>query len=314
MRVAVTGDDIADRRVSEHASPPEIAMIGGSGRVGAPAARLLAAAGLRFRALTRDVARTSRLLGSHCEAWRADLRDVASIEEGLRGVERLFLSSSEPALEAAAIAAAARAGVRRIVEVGALGASRATDEEHRDAERALLASGVEWTLLLPTAYHQTLATMAEATIRAASGSAPTLEVRLPAGDARVAWVDARDVAAVAVHALLEPGHAGRTYVVTGPASTTMRESVEVLAHALGAPLRYVPIPPDRAGADRGTRTLSASELATIEVTCARIRTGALDVVTDAVARVARLEPRTLAHFAATHAWPAALDSGVTRHY
>jgi uncharacterized protein YbjT (DUF2867 family) len=52
------------------------------------------------------------------------------------------------------------------------------------------------------------------------GSAKTIAAEgilyAPMGDARVSLVDVRDIAAVAARVLLEPGHAGRTYVITGP--------------------------------------------------------------------------------------------------
>ena len=52
------------------------------------------------------------------------------------------------------------------------------------------------------------------------------------------WVDARDVAAVAVAALKDPSHAGRIYTVTGSESLSFPQIADRLSHILGKPVRY----------------------------------------------------------------------------
>jgi uncharacterized protein YbjT (DUF2867 family) len=47
-----------------------------------------------------------------------------------------------------------------------------------------------------------------------------------------------DIAAVAVTALTEPGHEGKSYFLTGPESITQREQLEIIGEAIGKPLRY----------------------------------------------------------------------------
>jgi uncharacterized protein YbjT (DUF2867 family) len=67
----------------------------------------------------------------------------------------------------------------------------------------------------------------------------TGEIWIPAGrGSRTAHVDARDVAAVAAHALVDDGHAGHAYTPTGPAALTYDEVAAVLAAELGRPIRY----------------------------------------------------------------------------
>jgi uncharacterized protein YbjT (DUF2867 family) len=66
-------------------------------------------------------------------------------------------------------------------------------------------------------------------------------------DSRWSIVDVRDVAAVAVAALLDPeAHAGETYTVTGPEATSPREQVEILAEVLGRPLHAQEVSIDEA--------------------------------------------------------------------
>ncbi|MEM1213228.1 MAG: NmrA family transcriptional regulator [Planctomycetota bacterium] len=59
------------------------------------------------------------------------------------------------------------------------------------------------------------------------------------------FIDIDDIAAVAVAALTQPGHAGEVYDVTGPRLLTLPQAVGAIAEALGEPIRYTPITPDQ---------------------------------------------------------------------
>ena len=67
------------------------------------------------------------------------------------------------------------------------------------------------------------------------------EVALPAGDVPEPFVDAEDIADVAVAALTEDGHAGELYELTGPRLLTFAEAVGEISRAAGRKVRYVPI-------------------------------------------------------------------------
>jgi len=66
-------------------------------------------------------------------------------------------------------------------------------------------------------------------------------IALPAGDVSEPFVDLDDVADVAVAALVEPGHAGATYELTGPRSITFAEAAAEIAIASGRRVDYVPV-------------------------------------------------------------------------
>ena len=67
------------------------------------------------------------------------------------------------------------------------------------------------------------------------------EVALPAGEVGESFVDADDIADVAVAALTEDGHVGQLYEVTGPRLLTLAQAVEEIARAASREIRYVPI-------------------------------------------------------------------------
>ena len=71
-------------------------------------------------------------------------------------------------------------------------------------------------------------------------------VRWPYAAAPTAPIHERDIAAVAVRALCEEGHAGAEYVLTGPESLTQREQITIIGDVIGRPLRMEETSPDEA--------------------------------------------------------------------
>ena len=73
-------------------------------------------------------------------------------------------------------------------------------------------------------------------------------MRAPFADVPVAMVDPADIAAVAVVALTEPGHAGAVHRLSGPDALTPPEQVRLLGEALGRELTFEEQPDAEAGA------------------------------------------------------------------
>jgi uncharacterized protein YbjT (DUF2867 family) len=71
-------------------------------------------------------------------------------------------------------------------------------------------------------------------------------VRWPYGRAGRSLIHEQDIAAVAVRALTEPGHAGRAYVLTGPEVVTQREQVGLIGDAIGRRVGWQELPPEQA--------------------------------------------------------------------
>lgn len=109
----------------------------------------------------------------------------------------------------------------------------------RRAEEALKASGVPWTVVRASWFNQNFSEnfLLQGVL--------TGEIALPAGDVKEPFVDADDIADVAVAALTEIGHRNRVYEVTGPRAITFAEAVAEIANATGRPIRYTKVPVDR---------------------------------------------------------------------
>jgi len=157
------------------------------------------------------------------------------------------------------------------------------------AERAVRGSGRSWTILRPSWFMQVF-TDARFFLDRITGAG---ELPFASGGASVAWIDARDIAAVAERALLDEGHAGRVYELSGPEALSLPRTAELLARATGRPVvhREIAIADAVAGTEGFERDLSA-------LTSGRVIAGSFAVVTDTVQRVTGRPARTLEAFLA----------------
>ena len=275
-----------------------ILVIGATGTVGSEVVRQLVATGERPRALMRDPATARQRLGDQVEHVVGDLDRPETIAAALAGVDRVFLlttqSSRQSEWERAVIGAAARAGVGQLVKLSVFRANEQSPlqvaRQHGQAERVLAQSGLAATILRPVFFMQNLLAMIH------DGAIATA-----AGDGRVAMVDARDIAAVAVATLTGGGHAGKTYTLTGPEALSFYQVASILSRQTGRPLRHVRVPPDKvrvALQGRGVAAWYADDMAKLH---SMLAVGYEEVVTDDIHRVTGRPPRTLAQFASDHA-------------
>ncbi|WLW51233.1 SDR family oxidoreductase [Streptomyces sp. YU58] len=208
-----------------------ILVTGATGTIGGEVVRQLVARGEKVRALTRDPA--GARVPDGVEVVRGDYREPGSLEPALSGVTAAFLvgvPGPGTRHDVDLVAAARAAGVPRLVKLSAIGTG---DPElgpsaswHVEGEGAVRDSGAEWTILRPSTFASNTRSWADA-IRAGD-PVPNLT-----GDGTQGVVDPRDVSEVAVRALVEERHAGRTYTLTGPETISVPGQAAVLSELLG---------------------------------------------------------------------------------
>jgi len=104
---------------------------------------------------------------------------------------------------------------------------------HAAVEKWLRSSGLTWTFVRASFFHQNLSTTHAADIRDHD------KIIVPAGNGATAFVDAEDVGAVAAAALLDPAaHAMKAWTVTGPRAVTYDQIADILTTELRRPIRY----------------------------------------------------------------------------
>lgn len=214
-----------------------ILVTGATGTVGTALVRELNRRGAAVRGASRDPARAPQ--GAGDVAWVAfDFSAPGTFQAALEGVDRVFLiarpGDDEPARTARPfVGAMAEAGVRRVVTLTAMGAERRDDVSLGHLERLVEEAGFAWTHLRPNWFMQVVAVPPLVHAIAATG-----RIEVPAGDARISWIDARDVAAVAAVALTEAGHERRAYLLTGGEALHHRDVAEALSAASGREIVY----------------------------------------------------------------------------
>jgi uncharacterized protein YbjT (DUF2867 family) len=222
-----------------------VLVIGATGNIGREVVAQLVAAGVSVRALARNPDAVP--LPAGVDLRRADLTAPDTLDPCLDGIDAVFLVWTAPitAVEAAIGRIAKRA--RRIVFLTAPLKSphpffqqpnpgRALAET---VERTIEASGLAWTYLRAGMFALDARHFWGPQIRAGDA------VRWPYLDAPTAPTDERDIAAAGIRALLEDGHAGKEYVITGPESLTQREQIAIIGDVLGRDLHIEEVPPDQ---------------------------------------------------------------------
>lgn len=223
-----------------------VLVIGATGNVGRPVVSALVTAGTSVRAMTRSP--QAAAFGPAVEIVRGDLMNPESLDPGLEGIDRVFLIWTAPIAAAAAALARIAGRARRIVFLSAplktphpfFQQPNPRREEALEIERLIEGSGLEWTFLRPAMFAGNTIGWWARQIRAGD------TVRWPYLDCPTAPVDERDIAATAVRALCDEGHAGKEYVLTGPESLTQLEQISTIGRAIGRELRAEEISPDEA--------------------------------------------------------------------
>ncbi len=184
--------------------------------------QLLAMGATGVRALTNDPQKAA--LPEEVEVVEGYIGRPETVPAALIGVERMYLAPApETAREVVAMAEAA--GVERIVDLAGHGWWRAVEE-------AVEGSGVPWTHLRPGEF------MNNALIWAPQIRATGM-VRDAYPDAANAPIDLGDIAAVAAVCLLEDGHVGEAYELTGPEKLTRADQVRLIGEALCKEVPFV---------------------------------------------------------------------------
>ena len=223
-----------------------VLVIGFTGRLGREVVAQLQARHAAVRALTRNPEATS--FPSKVEVVCGDLTVPESLDAYLDGIDAVFLVWTAPPGTVAPVLERIAKRASRIVFLSAPlktphplfqqpNPGRALAEQ---IERLIETSGIEWTFLRPGMFAANALGWWAPQIRAGD------VVRWPHLTAPTAPIDERDIAAIAVRALCDDGHAGAEYVLTGPQSLSQFEQISIIGRATGRSLRIEAMSPDEA--------------------------------------------------------------------
>jgi uncharacterized protein YbjT (DUF2867 family) len=265
-------------------------VLGGTGKTGRRVVERLKACGMPARG------------GSRSGEPPFDWEDEATWALALQNVQSVYISYYPDLAVPGAVAAvrsfadlAVEAGVGRLVLLSGRG-----EEEAQRAERAVQEAGGEWTIVRCSWFSQNFSEnyLLEPIL---SG-----EVALPAGDVPEPFIDAEDIADVAVAALTEDGHAGQVYELTGPRLLTFEEAVGEIAQAAGREIRYVPVSVEQYASMLADHDVPAEFVPLLTYLFSEVLDGRNAYLTDGVQRALGREPKDFADYvrdaAATGVW------------
>ncbi len=223
-----------------------VLVIGATGTVGSRLVMELGWRGERVRGATRQPAAARRRSGDAAELVEFDFERPETFAPALDGADRVFLIARPGDEQADRVAAPLidemkRQGMRHVVNLTAMGVEMLDGMALRKVERHLEDSGIGFTHLRPNFFMQVFSGGPLLTDICSTGA-----IHVPAADAKISYIDARDIAAVAAAALTESGHLGKAYTLTGGETLDHHEVARAISEAAGKPVRYVPISEDTA--------------------------------------------------------------------
>ncbi|MFC5724525.1 NAD(P)H-binding protein [Streptomyces gamaensis] len=263
----------------------EILVTGATGKTGSRVVPRLKELGHSVRAASRS------------SATPFDWADPSTWQPALTGAEAVYFVPTELlglSERAAFVDEARKAGVRRIVQLSVRGLD--TDGTVPGTEAAVRDSGLEWTMLRPCWFAQDFAAPDFFLSGVRSG-----DLKTPAGDGREPFIDAEDIADVAVAALTRPVHVGKAYDLSGPRSLTFTEALTIIGTATGRTLHHQYQHPDDYTRDQIAHGHPADEAAAIAAFLDQIRQGKDDYVSTGVEDVLGRAARTFEDYVKTTA-------------
>jgi uncharacterized protein YbjT (DUF2867 family) len=279
-----------------------ILVTGATGTAGRDIVHELTRLKVPVRAMVRDPGKAAGVLGAGVELVPGDFTEPATFDAALKGQTALMLVVP-PGLEVAKlgvplVAAAKHAGVKRIVHFSALGAGQSAPslllKIQGELEAGVRESGIAWTILRPNFFMQNLL-----------GSAGTIKKEgvyySDFGEGAAAFVDTRDIGAVAARVLTEAGHEGKAYTVSGPQALTCHQVAETFTRILGKPVKYVDVPREAFARSLQGFGLPAPVATAVADLAGLVTSGEAAKLHDTVEKIGKKKPMTLEQFVRDHA-------------
>ncbi len=271
-------------------STKPILVLGGTGKTGRRVVQRLKARGIATR------------VGSRSGQPPFDWQDWSTWAPALHGVRAVYVSyypdlATPHAVETVGSFAelAVARGVSRLVLLAGRG-----EREAELAEQAVRDSGAELTIIRATWFSQNFSEdyMLDHVLRG--------EVALPAGDIPEPFVDADDIADVAVEALTDDRHIGQLYELTGSRLLTFAEAVSEISKAACREIRFVPVTIENHAAAAAEQGVPSDVIALLTYLYSEVLDGRNAHLADGVQRALGRAPRSFAEYArnaaATGVW------------
>ncbi len=279
--------------IKDPAQDRTILVLGGTGKTGRRIAATLKAKGIATR------------IGSRSAVPAFDWNNEANWDDCLADVEAVYINyAPDLAMPGATdsiqalVNRAKRHDVKRIVLLSGRG-----EAEAQACETIVQDSGIGWTIVRASWFNQNFSEGAFVEMVQAG------QITLPAADTPEPFVDVDDIADVAVAALIDEGHAGEVYEVTGPRLLTFADIATEISRASRRDIAYVEVPHDAFVAGAAESGAPEDVIWMLDYLFATVLDGRNAYLTDGVQRALGRAPKDFSDYArdiaATDVWKAA---------
>jgi len=282
-----------------------ILITGATGTVGSEVVKQLSAKGenIIVKAAARSATDNTFENLNRVQVVQLDYDKPDSLAVALKGVDKLFLltpfQSNMVDLTSNLVSEAKKAEVKYIAKQSVMGADAepgiTPGRLHRQAEKIIEESGIPFTFLRPNFFMQNFVNYYSNLIRSQGA------FYIPAGDAKVSFVDVRDIAGVAKSLINDNQQKGRAYNITGGEALSYGQAAEILSKAVGKKINYVNVTDQ--DARNGMKDMSMDEwtiksmIELFEIT----RAGYVSEISPIVEQVTGNKPITFSQFANDYA-------------
>ncbi|MEK9712375.1 MAG: SDR family oxidoreductase [Thalassolituus sp.] len=269
-----------------------VLVLGATGHVGQPLVSALLEKGVAVKAASRS----GKDIGA-AKGTVFDYFDSATINPAFEGVDAAYVMlaggyTGADTLLLPVIAAAKEHGVKVVLQT-AFGVNADDSIPYRKVELALEAAGIPYVILRPNWFMDNFHTFWKAGIDQGV-------IALPAGEGKSAFIDVRDIAAVAAQALTSDEFDNQALDLTGPEALSYAEAASMISEATGKTVSYSAISDADFIAGMVNAGLPKDYAEFLTSIFYPVREGWTAAVTDAVEKATGKTPRSLAQYIADH--------------
>lgn len=213
-----------------------VLVTGITGNVGSIVAKHLKAAKVPVRAGVRNLQKTQSTYGNEYQYAEFDFEKPQTYPQAFQNVNKVFLvrppAIADPKKITPLVDFARAAGIKQITFLSLMGIERNPLPPHYKIEKYIKASGVPYTFLRPSFFMQNLDTTHLYDIRENN------QIFIPAGKAKVSFIDTRDIGEAAAISLSQAGHINKAYTLTGGELLDYYQVAEIFSRVLGRSIEY----------------------------------------------------------------------------
>lgn len=214
-------------------------IIGATGNIGSEIIKQLAVRGMHPRIATRDLTKAQTQFSTQTNFVKFDFTRPETFASALTDMQKVFfIAPHDHPTESVTqlLEAAQQAGIQHLVFSSGRTTATIKGKPLYQVEQLVKNSGIPFTIIRPGWFMQNFLTWIGGESLKTDG-----KFYLPAGDSKTAFIDVRDIAAVAIRCLLEDGHAEKIYELTSDEALNHHEVAQKIALQLHQPVQYVPL-------------------------------------------------------------------------